>query len=385
MLTSNSKGIVYFNNAGQARLTKEVEEAGVKAVQSQPWEQDGPAAAVRIRQLFGQLVQTSGENIAIMPCTSHSITFAAQNIQRTVPEGGSVLLLEDQFPSAVYPWQQLCEEGPWKLSIITYPEKDQTWTNLVLERLQLEDDIRVVCLPPLHWSDGSRIDLDIISDTCKAKGIVLIVDATQAVGAMPINVEAWDAAMLACSSHKWLRGPSGGSLVYINPRMHDSWLPLDQHGRDRITNGASDASRHQLTPDGYPARFVTDASKFDSGGRANSIILPMLRASLEQVASQDLEAVQSTLQSLMQPVLDWASRNSLIVPTNGVAHLIGIRVKNMKDDNLTGICKALADENIFVAARCGGFRISAYLDNSREDVQRLLEAMARLIEENSKY
>lgn len=51
---------------------------------------------------------------------------------------------------------------------------------------------------------------------------------------MSCDVKRFQASMLACSVHKWLRGPPGMSLVYVSPELHDSWLPLDLHGRSRL-------------------------------------------------------------------------------------------------------------------------------------------------------
>lgn len=89
-------------------------------------------------------------------------------------------MLEDQMCSAIYPWQVLCSESESsiQLEIVAYPtDLSGGWTEAILE--QLSDDVLVVCLPPLHWSDGSIVDLDAIGKVCRAKGIYFIVDATQ--------------------------------------------------------------------------------------------------------------------------------------------------------------------------------------------------------------
>jgi len=232
--------------------------------------------------------------------------------------GGRILLLQDQFDSAVYPWQQVCDEskGRLALEIVAHPDDAECrgtgstgsirntkshgstgWTEAVLDRLHGDDDRTIVaaCLPPLHWSDGTLLDLEAIGAVCRDRNIPLIVDATQAVGIMPCNVRKIRPTMLACSTHKWLRGPSGCCLAYISPEVQDDWIPLDFHGRGRDFEAGADSwdvSKNEMGPRGYPERYYGDARKFDSGGKANPLLLPMLRTAMEEVSRIDVAKAQ---------------------------------------------------------------------------------------------
>jgi hypothetical protein len=55
---------------------------------------------------------------------------------------------------------------------------------------------------------------------------------------------------------------------------------------------AWDASMDEMGPRGYPEPFYSDARKFDSGGKPNPILLPMLRASMEKIALIDTQEAQ---------------------------------------------------------------------------------------------
>ena len=103
--------------------------------------------------------------------------------------------------------------------------------------------------------------------------------------------------MLVSSGHKWLRGPAGTCLSYISPDVHEQWVPLDSHGRNR--EGVS------LETSELPSGYFKDARKFDSGGKANPILLPMLKASMETVAKKNPKTTQQTLKALMEPLLAW--------------------------------------------------------------------------------
>jgi selenocysteine lyase/cysteine desulfurase len=426
---------IYLNNAHQAsRLDPSVQRVGVACIGKEPWQQqqqqqqnDVADDQYEVRRLFAQLIGVDdAADIAIMPSTAFAVTLAAHNIfldaaagrgdNKKQKGGGRILVVQDQFDSAVYPWQEICHlsHGAISLDVVPYPSRNETWTHAVMERLQnsnsnnnnnsLDDiTIRAVCLPPLHWADGALLDLHIIGTFCEQHAIPFIVDATQAVGIFPMNVASSipGCSMLACSVHKWLRAPPGTSLVYIQKDLHDTWHPLDQHAFGRNLPYTQEASRYAMGPTGYPwETYYTDARKFDSGGnKANSLLLPMLCASLQLVVQLDLYQVQAQLGALMQPLLDWATAHhhgGFAIPARHAHHssgldyayhLVGIRptTREMSADELLSITQQLQEnKGIYIAARCGGLRISPYLDNSQQDIDRLVLALQEIIVNDEK-
>jgi selenocysteine lyase/cysteine desulfurase len=380
-------------------------------------------SSTTVRKMLGHLPNAES-TIAIMPSTAFAVTLAARNIQRLLAEkqkqqleeeedvGSSaangtrrfrILVLQDQFDSAIYPWQQICKEsnGLIRLEVVEHPTEYDGWTRSILEKLSSSsssddngntsnDPFLAACLPPLHWSDGSIIDLKVIGSVCRKQKIPLIVDATQAVGIMPIQVYKIRPAMLVASTHKWLRGPSGTCLAYIEPSVYDSWMPLDFHGRGRdFMAGAEswDASKNEMSPEGYPDTFYKDARKFDSGGKVDAIRMPMLKASMEAVAQLDLKQAQQSLKTLMEPLLNWVKQQQqgaddkadgkyAVGPGPRAHHIIGLVALNKTPTEMIQMARKLQEEyGVVVAVRCGGFRISPYLNNTPDDVSKLIEAL----------
>jgi selenocysteine lyase/cysteine desulfurase len=176
----SSTGVVYLNHAGQAPLTADVQRAGIEALKRPPWQIHADDDQKRVRELFASFIEADSSQIATMPSTAFAITLAARNIQRTLlKKKGRVLILQDQMCSAIYPWQEICEEsdGDIELDVVPHPQTEGGWTEAILKRL--DNDVLVACLPPLHWSDGALVDLEIISSVCIKHDIALIVDATQ--------------------------------------------------------------------------------------------------------------------------------------------------------------------------------------------------------------
>ena len=194
--------VIYLNHAGQALLSQEVRAAGVAALEQKPWETHGSDDQQRIRECFASLIDAESSDIAIVPSTAFAITMAARNIQRASTKStGKILLLQDQFNSAVYPWQQIVEEskGSIRLEIIPHPAPEDGWTKAILDRI--DPSVIVACVPPLHWSNGALIDLETIGRACRENDIPLIVDATQGkngnfVYQSPLNLSLKDFLIL---------------------------------------------------------------------------------------------------------------------------------------------------------------------------------------------
>lgn len=373
----NNEEACYLNHAAQARISQRVLDVGHEVLRKQPWELHADEDAAEIRRLYSGLIHASPNEIAIMPSTAFAITLAAQNIAKQRERGGRIVVLQDQMNSAVYGWQGICDKHrSFTLHVVPRPAQDGSWTQSVLAHI--DETVVVACVPPLHWSDGSLIDLERIADKCRNFHVDLVIDATQAVGIMPLDVTRLNPCMLASSVHKWLRAPPGQSLVYIPTRLHATWEPLDQHGRSRDHGSSTvpwNAIPDEMGPRGYPEVFLPGACKFDSGGKPNPLLLPMLRASLEEVATLDVGAAQQKLRKLIEPLIAWAEERGWGVPNLCAGHLIGLRPTNMTVKEMVDIGSKLRDVGVYIAVRCGVFRVSPYVENTTEDIERLLRGL----------
>ena len=182
--------VVYLNNAGEAHLSPKVQEAGLLAISRPPWDINVEKERQKIREIFASFINASSSDIAMMPSTAFAMSFAARNIQRSLTgKVGKILVIEDQMCSAIFPWQQLCRDVNFdiQLEIVKYPTNEGGWTEAVLS--EMSDEVLVVCLPPLHWSDGSLLDLEAIGNACKLHDSIFIVDATQGTFELRLLIE----------------------------------------------------------------------------------------------------------------------------------------------------------------------------------------------------
>jgi selenocysteine lyase/cysteine desulfurase len=118
--------------------------------------------------------------------------------------------------------------------------------------------VKIVACPPCHWTDGGKIDLIRIGEKCRQFGVLLVVDATQAAGAMPLDVTQIRPAFLCASVHKWLFGPYGVCLLYCDPDQLNTVATFDLHEHNRA--GSSDDCL-PFGPHGYPTTFKNGARR----------------------------------------------------------------------------------------------------------------------------
>jgi selenocysteine lyase/cysteine desulfurase len=210
-------GLTYLNCAYMSPQLRSVRAAGEEGLarKSQPWRiksDDFFTETEQLRGLFAQLVGGDVEGVAITPSASYGLGVAAANLRAR--EGDKVLVLAGEFPSNVYPWRDLARRTGAHVVTLERPE-DGDWTRVVLQAL--DERTAVVALPHCHWTDGARVDLVRVGARAREVGAALAVDATQSLGALPLDVAEVQPDVLAVASYKWMMGPYSLGFLYVAP------------------------------------------------------------------------------------------------------------------------------------------------------------------------
>ena len=191
--------IIYLNCSSMSPLLKSVKQAGILGLEkrTKPWnltDRDWFDEAEVLRSLASKIFQTSENNIAIVPSASYALATAAKNL--SVKAGKSIVLIEDQFPSNYYVWENLSQQ--FGLKIITVKKQnDKLLTDSILE--DINSDTGIVAIPNCHWIDGLLIDLEKISEAVKEVNAFLVLDLSQSLGALPINIDKIKSGLCSCS------------------------------------------------------------------------------------------------------------------------------------------------------------------------------------------
>jgi selenocysteine lyase/cysteine desulfurase len=246
---------------------------------------------------------------------------------------------------------------------------------------------RLLLLSSVQWNNGFRAELAGFSELARQRGWVLVVDAIQQLGALPIDVQQTPVDFLVCGGHKWLNAPAGRGFVYVHPRWQERAAAHCARGYLHIQQPAEGWAEYFATP-GIPAvrdyDFVADARAFELGGTANYPGNVVLGAAVELLNEVGPTAIAEHVLELGEYLIDGLLRaGAVVVSPRQRQERSGIVTFTLGDGpgRDRALLGRLWDEGVIVSHRytagVGGLRVSVHLYNRRDDMDRLLEAVSR--------
>jgi selenocysteine lyase/cysteine desulfurase len=366
--------VTYLNAAFMTPLAVPVRQAGERAVavKSAPWKLNRGSfyeGVERARAAAARLIGAQPGDVAIAASASYGVAVAAANL-RARPHS-VVLTMAGEHPSIVYVWLQRAKGSVGHEELQRPRFKD--WTTAILERLEdrTRPRVGVLALTPVHWTDGSFIDLEAIAKIARRQGTALVVDATQSIGVQPFDVGRIKPDFVVFATYKWMLGPYGLAFLYAAPHRQGG-RPIEEslfsrRGADQITNQY-----------GRELRFMDGARRYDVGERANFVNIAMATAGAELLATVSAQAVADYLRPLTGRIADAATALGFEMPAPSArsAHILGIR---RADVDASVVATQLARANIHVSARDGAIRISPYVYNDEADVLALIGRLREVV------
>ncbi|MEX1035407.1 MAG: aminotransferase class V-fold PLP-dependent enzyme [Sneathiella sp.] len=363
--------IAYFNCAYMSPQLTAGRTAGHAGVdrKSNPWiirPEDFFSESETARGLFATLVGAGADDIAIISSASYGLAIAARNIP--LEKGQKILLLDGQFPSNVYCWTERAKESG--AEVITLPTPaDHDWTAAVLAAI--DADVAVAALPHNHWTDGARLDLEVIGAALRAVGAKLVLDITQSIGAMPIDVARVKPDFLVAACYKWMLGPYSVGFMYASSAFQDG-EPLEHNWLNR--KGSEDFAGLVDYADDYQP----GARRYDMGERANFAQMPMVIAALEQLLEWGVANIQETLNVRTTEIAGRCESLGLIpLPSSlRAGHFLGLR----RDGGLPkDLLERLLADQIYISVRGSSLRVTPHLFNNDADVDKLIAALSKIL------
>jgi selenocysteine lyase/cysteine desulfurase len=363
--------VAYLNCAYMSPLLTRAAEVGAEAIRRkcQPWRigaEDFFTGSERARALFAELLGARADDIALVPAASYGLAIAAANLR--VEAGRRILVLAEQFPSNVYTWQALAARTGAEVVTIERPA-DGDWTRALLARL--DERVAITAVPHCHWIDGGLLDLAAIGARCRAVGSALVVDATQSLGALPLDLAAASPDYLVCAGYKWLLGPYSLGYLYVAP-AHQDGRPLEQNWIARA--GSEDFAR--LID--YREHHQPGARRFDVGERSNFALLPVGIVGLEQLLAWGIERIAATLAAKTAAIAERAAAVGLAaLPARlRAGHYLGLRFLESAPQSLP---ERLAQERVYVSVRGDSLRVTPHVYNDDADIERLFAVLQAIL------
>jgi selenocysteine lyase/cysteine desulfurase len=364
--------VAYFNTASLSPHLHRVRAAGERALdrRGRPWtiaSADWFTDVERLRELFGRLIGADAEGVALVPATSYGFAVAARNLHLRI--GDRILVLAGEYPSGIYSWRTAARKTGAEIVTVAR-EHGQPWGDAILD--VLDERIRVVSVPQVHTTDGALVDLEAVADRTHALGARLVIDACQSAGVMPFDVARLRPDFVVTVGYKWLLAPFSLAYLYV-AEEHRGGEPLEENWIARV--GAEDFTGL----DDYSDEYQPGARRFDMGARTSFNLTPMAIAAIEQLLEWEVPRIAATLAEMTAVLADRATGLGLSPPPPDQRgpHILGLGLPAEARDRAL---PALAAANCFVAMRGGSLRIAPHLHTTHEDVDRLMSALAGVLD-----
>jgi len=362
------EGITYLNCAYMSPLMAAAVQAGNAGLarKAQPWNisaQDFFTGSEQLRSIAARFFNSSADEIAIVPSASYGLQTAAKNVP--IARGQKILVLEEQFPSNIYPWRRLSRDTGAELVTVPWPS-DGDWTAGVLERLS--SDVAIAALPNVQWTSGGVLNLEMIGAACRKIGAALVVDLTQSLGVYPFDVQRVQPDFAVAAAYKWLLGPYSSGVMYVSPRWHGG-KPLEENWIQR-DNARNFSNLY------YTDNYQSGARRFDMGEHANFGLLPATIRAMEQLDEWGVPAISETIAAMTGSIVESLQGTGLIAWPEAMRapHYLCLRLEGQIPD---GLVESLASEQIYISLRGTSLRITPHVYNSSGDIERLVNILLR--------
>jgi selenocysteine lyase/cysteine desulfurase len=359
--------IAYLNHAAVAAIPRRAAQrmAAMAEDVARTGEEHWPERNDEIERVRGLGARLLGarepREVSFCENTSTGLSAIAESFVDWQP-GDNVIGAARDFPSNVYPWMRLADYG---VEYRQVPERDGRVDDDEVIAL-IDDRTRMVALSWVQYASGYRCNLARIGQACRERGVLLVADVVQGLGALELNVERdlLDAAV--ASAHKWLLGPEGIGLLYISDRVLERFRPTRTGWR---------SMRDQINWTDLRVEPNDGAQRFESG-TLNAYGITAMGASLEILLEAGPKEVERRVLDLTErAAVGLAERGFRLVSSREPGETSGIVTAVHPQHAADDLVRRLAEQGVGVAARAGRLRVSPHFYNTEEEVDRMLAAL----------
>ena len=321
-----------------------------------------------IRKEFSKIINSNKDEVAIIPSSSYGFANVFNNLKIN---GNKAITVENEFPSGYFSIKKWCSEKNIQLETIKRNNLSaQDWNKKIIN--SIDSDTSVVIISSVHWMNGTKFDLKKIGEKCKNNNTFFIVDGTQSVGALSIDVKDFKIDALICAGYKWLFGPYSMALGYYSSKFNDG-IPIEESWMNR-TN-AQDFSN--LTE--YDSKYKPMAGRYNVGETTNFILSPIMLNGLKQINSWGINNIESYCKKLSKIVISELSPLGIAFENENyfTYHLFSLGLP--KHLNLLTFKKILEKKKIRVSIRGANLRVSINVFNDERDIDKLVETVKEFI------
>jgi kynureninase len=299
--------------------------------------------------------------IALAASTSAALSVLASALDYR--RRNEVLVADLDFPTIAYQWMARPD-----VRVIRVPSDDGATVQLERWADAASDRTAAIATSHVFFATGAIQDLRALADIAHRAGALLIVDAYQSAGQIPVDVRASGVDALVTGPLKWLLGGPGLAYLYVREE-------LARRLRPRIAGwfGAANAFDFDITR----CEPHQDARRFELGTPA----LPAVHTALggmDLIEQLGIGAIRDRNQALTERLIarchDAGLQLTMAPRAEERSAIVMIR-----HAAAAATVTRLAERDIIVDARPGHVRVSPHFYNTEEDVDRFLTELVEAV------
>ncbi|RNC86393.1 MAG: aminotransferase class V-fold PLP-dependent enzyme [Winogradskyella sp.] len=366
--------IVYLNTASFSPAFQSVETAGIEAVKRKSNPQLKPSSdlfepVTRLRKLFATIIDEDDYNrVVTIPSVSYGMANVANNI--SLKANDEIVIVEEQFPSNYYAWEEIANTYNAKIVTVKQPEAPEDWNANILSAINPKTAL--VAIGQIHWANGIIFDLKAIRQATLKYNALFVIDGSQSIGALPFSVKDIQPDALVCAGYKWLFGPYGCAYAYYGPYF-DNGKPIEQNWTNRLN------SEYLAGLTKYESNYKPKASRYAVGESGSFIYVKMQTAALNEISKIDPIYLQEYCNSISEDSLEKLNGFGFESSDKSLRakHLFGIKIpEHINKDELKAKLEA---NHIYLSFRGDYMRVSCHIFNTKADFDVLYDILKRSV------
>lgn len=382
----NNKNLVYFDSASTSQKPKQIIDSMNKFYETSnaniyrgvyKLSQKATNEYEKSRKTVAEFINASEKEIIFTRSTTESINLLSYTIESIIPqEKDEIVLTEMEHHSNLVPWQQLAKRKKMHLKFIKL--KDDFTLDLEDAKQKITNKTAILSIVHVSNSLGTINPVKKIIKIAKKKKVLTIVDAAQSVGHMKVDVKDLDCDFFAFSSHKML-GPLGMGVLYGKRHLFEKLQPFN-FGGGMIKSVSLENAEWNTIPE-----------KFEAGTQNIAGVVGLAEA-IKYLKKLGLVNIEKYEKELMKYLLKKISKLKKIEIYNSMKNTTGILSFNIKGVHSHDIASLLDDYDIAIRAghHCtmplmkklkisGTARVSFYFYNTKEDVDKFVKVLKKII------
>lgn len=356
----------YLNSCSQGAIADSVRDAFTPYLEG--LERDGSlwsswvAKQEEVRGLLARVFATDAEQVAVTPSASAAVAGIATAVLAN-PSRRRVVTTSLEFPTVGQIWHAQERYGA---EVVHVPADADHRLPVARVLDAITDDTAIVSVTHVCYRNGSMTDIGAIVAGAHERGVPVLVDAYQGVGAVPIDFEALGADFLVGGCLKYMLGVPGVGFALVNAATTAEYVP---------TTTGWFAARDIFAMDINAYDPAKDARRFEGGTPTVPSLYPVA-AGLELLLEVGVERAwqrSAGLHAALREGLQGMGA-TVVTPAGADEHGPMIAVASTDEHALVAAMEA---DRVIVSCRDGNIRVSPHFYNTLADVDAALASFAR--------